>query len=248
MSIGGFTAILIIITTVPISYDPTSLFIRSIFSFYGYDKNILSKKSRLLNKIPEIEIRTQFTKNRKPHIFLVMIESFNSRFIDARSENNIEFTPTFNQLDKKYLSLKKYFSNATYTAKGQFSALCGQVPNIGKSEFRSVACFQKKCVSEILKQSKYETTFFQADPNLDSENTRNFLLKNGFDTIAPISPPCSQDTEKCYGFGVKDEIFYDRVFKYAEKKLTKEIPQFIVMSTVATHMPFTFQNEIDRNL
>ena len=156
-----------------------------------------------------------------------------------------------NALAKDHLFFKNYFSNSIQTAKGHFAAICGQIPITKGIEFKKSACFEKQCAPGLLKHAGYRSLFFQADPNLDYDGSRNFLLKKAkFDDVPQIVGPRKADGERFYGFGIRDSAFYKRFFSRL-KELDATTPHFFTLATVANHLPFTFlapeENEVYPN-
>ena len=147
----------------PVSYEPVSCFLRSTYTHFFPTKNTLGAVAQNLEILPSLISKTNFKFSKRPNIFLVLIESFNSRFVNKRDENGLEFLPFFNQLTKNHLYFQNYYSNSIQTAKGHFSALCGQVPQLRGIEFKKPECFAKKCLASVLSEHDYSTYFFQAE-------------------------------------------------------------------------------------
>lgn len=236
--------VLIVAFVQPYSHDPITNFGRSIRNFYFPKINALESLSKNKSHLFTEFVHSQFTQKKNPHIFLILIESFNGRFISANNGAGIEYTPFVNQLVKDNLYLSHYHSNSVYTAKGQFAALCGQVPLITGTEFKKN--FQKKCLPQILKEHGYQNIFFQADPNFQNDNTENFMLKNGFHKMPKLVDSCAK--EPCYGLGIRDDHFYKRIFLHLNQTSPASQPQFITIATVSSHMPFSYLSDNEKTI
>jgi len=248
----GVCLILLITSPIamPYSADPITTLIRSSFKNFIPERNLLIAKSESKMLLQEIQIESQFSGDKKQNVILIMVESLNARFIGKKSSSGQEWTPFINQLVKKHLYLNNYFSNSIYTSKGHFSALCGQVPMLKKTEYKNDECFKFKCLPDFLKTNEYKTFFAQADPNFNTDNTKRFLLSHGFDYFLELVTSCNKESARCYGLGVKDEIFYNRVLNHMKteefKNQTSDSNFFLALATVASHMPFNYLKPEER--
>jgi len=232
----------------PYSADPLTNFLRSVYHFYEPKKNILSKVADNMPLLPVKNINSRFQSFERPHIFLVIVESFNSRFVNQKNEDGIEYAPYMNQLTRDHLYFKNYFSNSVQTAKGHFSALCGQINRMDGVAVSSVGCYKQRCLGSLMQKFGYQTEFIQADPNYNYDGNEDFVFKMaGFQKMPRLFKPCHMEQDKCYGLGVKDSVFYDRTFDYIDT-LKSEVPHFFTLATVANHMPFNFMPEDERQL
>ena len=230
------------------SFDPMTHFIRSAYHHYAPTNNVLTEIAEKKENLPSISVKTQFMNEEKPHIFLLIVESLNDRFINQKNEDGIELTPYINQLTKSALYFPNYNSNSVQTAKGHFAALCGQIPMTRAIEFKNDECFSKKCLPSILAENGYSTTFIQADPNLNYDNNQKFMLSHGFQKMPALAKPCELESHPCYGLGIRDDIFYQRFFNYLSSIPESQGPQFMVLATIANHMPFNFMPENERRI
>ncbi|MBC7370191.1 MAG: LTA synthase family protein [Bdellovibrionaceae bacterium] len=245
---GSVAFILSISAFTTASYEPFSAFGQSVRNYYIPVHNILQAKAQNLKLLPALNSKSHFKFAKKPNIFLILIESFNSRFVNQKNENGVEYLPFFNELTRKHLYFSNYHSNSIQTAKGHFAALCGMIPMTRGIEFHEGSCLDKKCLATVLGESGYKTLFYQADPNYNSDNSQNFMKNHGFQETPELVKDCSQEKSKCYSFGIRDHLFYDRVFADLQSTADKTDapPIFAAMATVSTHMPFSFQSEEER--
>lgn len=247
----SFFILMVCSVFMPYSHDPVTVMIRSVYRNFVPRNNAIAERARNLLFLPAIPIQSSFPPSKsRPHIFLIIVESFNSRFINQKTSNGQEYTPFFNKLTKDHLYLENYFSNSVYTSKSQFSAICGQIPMIKKTEFRNSECFKFECTPELIRKTGYETFYAQADPNFSTDQTQKFMLTHGFKHFLPLVKNCLEETEKCYGIGIRDSSFFKRVFKHMQDPVFKndiaEKPFFMTLSTVSSHMPFTYLEGADQ--
>lgn len=232
----------------PYSYDPLTNFIRSVKTHHFPSKNVVSSEAEFLAELPRIEIASKFKAATKPHVFVVLVESLNSRFINKTTPEGVIYTPFLNELTKKYLYFPNYFSNSIQTAKGHFAAICGQVPMLRSVEFKTKSCFERQCLPSLMQEAGYRTFFIQADPNFNTEGERNFLRDHGIQDFAEVVKPCEQEKDRCYGIGIRDDIFFNRAINYLTNNWDSKTPLFAVLATVSSHMPFNSQEEAEREI
>jgi Sulfatase len=247
---GCLLIILLSAILLPYSHDPITAFVRSYYRNFMPSENLIHVKSKNISLLSTVSVESHFKLDKKTNIILIMVESFNARFVNEKTAQGEEYLPFFNSLTKKNFYAKNYFSNSVYTSKGQFSALCNQVPMLKKTEYKEATCLKTECTPELLSTAGYKNYFAQADPNFDTDNTKSFLLSHGFDYFVEVAKPCSQETEGCYGLGTKDSIFYKRVFAYMNKpefaSQASKTPFFMTLATVSSHMPFTYMQSYER--
>jgi arylsulfatase A-like enzyme len=248
LAISGITLILILSFGTSTSFDPFLAFGQSIYAHFVPVRSMLQTRSQTLPLLKNLTSQSQFTFPKKPNIFLILVESFNSRFVNQKDATGVEYLPYFNELTKNHLYFSNYFSNSIQTAKGHFAALCGQVPMIRGIEFQSSECMDKACIPTILAENGYKTYFFQSDPNFNSDNSQNFMKSHGFQSTPELVKSCREEKSKCYSFGIRDHLYYERVFDFLGKDDPRndDTPIFAAIATVSTHMPFSFQDEHER--
>lgn len=232
----------------PYSYDPLTNFLRSVKTFYQPSQNVVSSEAEFRAELPKIQIHSNFKTSTPPHVFVILVESFNSRFINESTPEGVPFTPFFNELTKKHLYFPHYFSNSIQTAKGHFAALCGQVPMLRSVEFKAKSCFDRKCAPDIMQEAGYQTVFIQADPNFDTDGEKDFLLNHGVQDFAEVVRPCKTEKDRCYGIGIRDDLFLGRALNYLTAKWDSKTPLFAILATVSSHMPFNSQEEEEREI
>lgn len=242
----AFVAIALVSLAQPYSYDPVTNFLKSAAHHYFPQENRLMAEARKIPIKTGITVKSNFPHPKKPNVFIILVESFNSRFTGQKNENGLEYTPFFNKLMRENFSLNKYFSNSIQTTKGHFAALCGQVPLIRGIEFENSDCFESRCLPELLVENNYETYFLQADPNHKYNDHEKFMLSHGIQELPQITQSCNLETDKCYGIGVADDIFYRRAFEYLNARETSGKPVFAAFATVANHMPFSSLSKEER--
>jgi len=109
------------------------------FTGYPYLKNTV-----------EISERFSAPGNSKPDIILVMIESFNANFVEAKTPDGREITPVFNRLIKNGIYYDRFYGNSIQTCKGQAATLLSVLPSIKGKIFTSYPNLRFKALPSYL--------------------------------------------------------------------------------------------------
>ncbi len=232
------STIIIISIAQPYTHDPFTNFIDSIYEHFLPSDNQLALAANSTDFRQKIKIQSNFNRKNKPNVFLIIVESFNARFVNKKSESNQEFTPYFNKLTKNNFYLENYFSNSVQTVIGHFAALCGQVPLLHGNSYQHPECLSEKCLPELLVENNYRTYFIQADPHYNYGNAKAFLTAHGIQEMPELFQLCQFEKERCYGLGMRDKVLYERTFNYLQKAARSAQPIFAVIATIASHQPF----------
>ncbi len=223
------------------NYDESLNFISSIFSYYtnqNFEKNYV-KGSHLLTKTG---FKYSLSKKKTtPPIILLMVESFKSDFIGKNfPSSNEKYMPFFSDKIKEGIFLKHFYGNSIQTVKGQFATFFGTLPSFRKKIFSEFADRRFISFPKILQQNGYRTIFFQAYENLDFDNTRNFVLKNGFDVAKTAYDYLTPKEKKnILGWGMYDKKFYEIFFSYLDKNYkSSKTPFFVSLHTIMSHTFF----------
>ena len=233
-----YLALIIIPTN---SYDPIANVIRSAYGHYKSDIKIeITPKENnypFVNDGTEFNFDTITNKPKKPHIFLIIVESLNASALNKRTPKGLEYTPFLNQLQHNSLFIPNFYGNSIQTAKGHFATLFSAIPSIKGKAYTQFDQLSISSIALILKQHGYNTVYFNAYKNKDFDNTYNFVTERHFDYESVVPYLSEQDIKTKLKWGVEDRIFYERFFTYFDKQSPNK-PQFIVLSTIANHFPF----------
>ncbi len=186
---------------------------------------------------------------RRPHVFIVLIESFNANFVEARTGDGREYTPFFNSLIPKGVYVEGFHGNSMESSRGQLSLLCSLWPSLRGQVFDVYRGLRLHCLPEMLRKQGYTTVFDQATRYLKFEETGPFMSANGFDVVraAMDREAPHRDPGKVWGWGLQDDVFFEEFFAYLDAKRGLEAaggaePRFFAMlCTISSHFP---DNEI----
>lgn len=214
------------------AYNRTEVYAQPVTEDYPYEKKNISVTS-VSSTIPA-------SKRNKPNIFIIMIESLNANFIEAKSPEGIYFTPNLNSLIKRGIYFDRFYGNSVQTCKGQAAIFFSILPSFKGKLFVDYPDLNVVGFPSILADYGYQTIFFQAFHNLKFDNTKNNMLKAGFSVVKSFSEyRKKEDKSSIWGWGVEDKIFYERFFEMLDSlhKQTPDKPVFAALMTIGTHIP-----------
>jgi phosphoglycerol transferase MdoB-like AlkP superfamily enzyme len=142
------------------------------------------------------------------------------------------------------------------TPKGQLSVLAS-IPDLTAGKVLThYPGLNLHCLPQIMKESGFETFFFQGQPSLEFDNTGSFMKRNGFDHVHAVAEFLSPDEERRYtwGWGIQDNILYQKTFQYLDEAAKtiqsnhKEARNFVVLATISNHAKFGSVPEAQRYL
>lgn len=233
-----------LIATPAISYDEVTFFLKSARDYYSpsspFAVPVAAGAYPLVHRAHHApESAGGGTASPRPDVFLVLLESVNARFVEARTERGREFTPVLNELIGRGLYIERFYANSIQTTRSQFAIFTSVLPSLNRKEYASYPDVSFQSLPALLKKNGYETVFFQAQKNLDYDNTRDFLQANGFDRVLNVDPYLrEQDKGLRFGWGVPDDVFYRGFASFlddydAPRDRTK--PLFVVIAPIANH-------------
>jgi len=180
------------------------------------------------------------SKKGRPNVFLILIESFNANFVEAKASDGVDYTPSFNSLIKTGLYMDRFYGNSIQTCKGQAAVFFSVLPSIKRKLFVDYPGLNIEGFPAILAASGYHTVYFQAYHNLKFDNTGEYMKKAGFSVVKSYREfKRKEDNPHIWGWGVEDKIFYERFFEMLDSEHGKfpDKPVFASLCTVGTHIP-----------
>lgn len=172
-----------------------------------------------------------------PPVFLIVMESFCGRYVEARDSAGRYYTPYFNRLIPQGVYVEDFYSNSMQTAKGQFAVLFSLAPSMRGKVFVHYPDVRFDSLASVLKRRGYQTLFFQAYENPDFDNTRDMLLANGFDDFRVLKDFLKPEDEPFdWGWGPEDAVVHRRLFEYLDSGEPERAgPVFVVEATINAH-------------
>ncbi|PKL17938.1 MAG: hypothetical protein CVV49_08570 [Spirochaetae bacterium HGW-Spirochaetae-5] len=215
-----------------LSNDDISLYAGTVSEDYPYDKKLIPLTG-ISSTVPP-------SKRVKPNVFLILIESFNANFVEAKAPDGIDYTPNFNSLINRGLYIDRFYGNSVQTCKGQAAVFYSLLPGYNGKIFVDYPELNISGFPLILTEAGYQTIFFQAYHNLKFDNTENSMYKAGFSIVKSYSEfRKKEDKPHIWGWGVEDGIFYERFFQMLDTlhASAPEKPVFASLMTIGTHIP-----------
>ncbi len=139
----------------------------------------------------------------RPHIFVLMIESFNARFVAGRAADGSPLMPCFRDAIQKGVWVEPFYGNATYTIKGQEAVLTSLPPTLSGNLANHYENVRIHALPAILNEQGYETIFFQAQQSLDFARTGQFMRRCGFEVVQAMDRELTKtmDPVQFWGWG-----------------------------------------------
>lgn len=193
-----------------------------------------------LFQIPENPRPAVFSPEERPHVFLIMMESFSWDFLQKREINGAEITPFFNSLIEQGAYHKLFFANSMQTERGQTASLCSMVPSFRRKVMETYMDNRFLCLPEILRSAGYSTLWAQAHSDLKFDNVGVFMRKIGYDETIAMDDKfmTKEDEEHKWGWGLQDDHFFKKVFAHLDSKRKPGQPVFCTLATISNHMDF----------
>ena len=206
---------------------------------------LIRTKIRKNSKFPYVNFRSHRSSaspQNKPHVFIIVVESFNAGFVEAKTGDGKSYTPFFDALISRGTYFENFFSNSIQTSRSQFSMLCGVPPSYKAKIFTHHTSLNLNCLPKILDQEGYTSLFFKAYRSLEFDNTDGFTRAIGFKHRHSMDAKFIKKEDKRYiwGWGLQDNIFYQKYFSFLDE-LNEEQPDqlfFSMLTTVTNHMMF----------
>jgi arylsulfatase A-like enzyme len=236
---------------IPLSYiNSWTAFADSIANHQRGHESDLTQEWEKLGLYPYLQSQqskmSMDTSEAKPHVFIVMLESFSSLFMEGHRENNKIVTPFIDSLIQHGLYVENFFSNAEETSKGQFAVFCGVIPSFKTNVFPTYDSHNFRCLPEIMQELGYETVLMKAYHSMLFENTGPFMSKNGITHALGMDARFISEAERKefkWGWGIQDNLFYKKVFGFLDD-LKDSLdqhggkPLFVSTMSVTNHMMF----------
>lgn len=224
-------------------HDELGQFLRSIVSFRDTADQYRFADQYPAGSYPYVVAEPAPTPPaRRPHIFLIEIESFNPRFVEKKSAAGLAIMPVFDSLIPRGLYIDHFYGNTVQSSKGQFATLFSLLPSIRQKEFIRHADNRFYSLAALLRDNGYTGWFVKAYKNITFDNTGVFALNNGFDRAFSIYDFLKEgESAHSWGWGIEDQLFYRRFFEHLDTRVevtAGEKPLFVVLHTVMNHMKF----------
>jgi arylsulfatase A-like enzyme len=229
------------------NHDEVASFIRTVLRHFRQ-----SSPSRLVaaglpahEPFPYVRLRSTAARSaprERPHIFVVALESFDAGFVEARTDEGREITPTLNRLLRKGLYAEHFYSSSVQTSRGHFSILCSLPSGIWRKVLPAYPELRLRCLPRLLADQGYRTLFFAGHDELEYDETNAAMTRLGFAEVRTVEG--AYDAER-WGWGWQDNRVYREVAALVDRGAT---PTFAFVATIAHHYTFDQAPASERRL
>lgn len=182
-----------------------------------------------------------------PHVFLIVIESFNEWAIEQKGPNGKELTPEMNQLIQKSVYVDRFYGNNMCSIKGYNAITSGLWPALRGLDVERDPKIAVKGLPHVLNENGYYTVYFQAQRMPDFHYVNAYMKKIGFQNFGTVEPFLQKEDEPLQNnMGHEDEVIYKRLFDKLDqivKERPKNQPIFTMVTTIYSHMRFNVPEE-----
>ncbi len=233
----------------PYSHDELVSFLRSVHAYYAPPPESLDTQHlRALGldpgaRYPYLRREPAARLPARPRtVFLVAVESFNARFVGARTADGREITPVVNTLARRGLFAPRFYGNSIQTARGHVAILCSVLPSIRRKILVSYPHLRLRCLPELLRAHGYRTLFFTGQEDLSFDNMGPAAKRLGFELVQPMDRRFAPEigAEERWGWGVQDDRLFERALAHLDR-LEREAPgrpSFLFLPTISNHAWF----------
>lgn len=181
-----------------------------------------------------------FDPARAPHVFLLMLESFNANYVESRAPDGRPYTPVFDALIRRGWYVERFYANSVQTSKGQFATLTSVIPTAHGKEFHDFARNRYQSLVHALRDRGYRTLFLQSHWDLAFDNTERFLTRLGFERCESVMNLLQPgDETQLLTWGPEDQVLYRRSLELLDRELAADQgPWFVTLATIGTHANF----------
>lgn len=196
--------------------------------------------------------RPLYGASERPHVFVVLMESFSTPFIEVDTPDGRPVTPFFNSLIAKGQYHELFFSNSMQTERGHSGTTCSIIPSYRKKIMRAYHGNNLRCIPAVMRDNDYVTVFSQATPDLSFDNTGPFMSQVGFEHVIAMDDQFVGEDEKpfVWGWGLQDDIFFAKTLGYLDR-LEAGKPDgryYVQLATISNHMRFDWMPQDQKHL
>ncbi len=236
--------LLAILLASPLSrHNELTYFARTAFDYsvgrYSYPNLPTVEKYPYVQIAKHNEARDQ--AKPRPHVFLIMMESFNANFVEKSTPDGREYTPVFNSKIEEGVFVDRFYGNSVQTARAYPPTLCSVLPSYWGKESTSFPDLRVHSLAHILRMQGYRTYFFQSQQQLAFDRIGDYMVHLGFDEVHGMDGSFVEPDESKYvwGWGLQDNKTFEKVFRFLDKSVEdSESPLFVTVMTTSHHYPF----------
>lgn len=222
------------------THDVITFFMQSAYRYFYPDYSIHTLENT--NTYPYLQETFSYTSIKqpasKPHVFLIILESFNADAVRMKNDRGQLIMPFFNQLKTQGFYVKHYYSNSVLSAKGYGSILYSLYP-MYKGSLLSQDTLTPYGLHNIFKHNGYSLMGIFSE-----KSYQNLFSEKGFDDAYLVDHPVDDVFKN--DWGVEDRFLYQSLFRRLDEKQetgTLNQPVFNLVITLYSHTSFNVPEE-----
>ena len=215
--------------------EGVTFFMQSVYQFYLAPAPVIVADSPTY---PYLKNQFQYSpqpqsKPDNPHVFLIVIESFNAEAVRMKNDHGQLIMPFFNQVLNEGLYVQHYYSNSTLSIGGVGSLLYSLNPPYKSHAFQYLS---DHGLTDIFKQNNYTVLGLFAD-----KFYKEVLGKTLFPESYFIGKNTIDDATLKNNWAVEDRILYQNLFEKLDQKHRSGTlnPMFNFITTLYSHNSFS---------
>lgn len=244
----GLVAVYVACAWAPIrTHDPLLSFIHSAAFYYKNPISSVAIQPKQPNQTLEPSVnKPMVNAQNPPHVFLILIESFNANHQALVNEKNQPVTPFLNQLSKHAITVDAFYGNSVQTAKGMAAAMFSAMPSFRSKLFTSFPSIQLSSPFNELHKLGYRSLFFLGHDDLSYDYRHQFLKKHGIHFTKTVYDMLDDSDHALLNrWGLSDDRVMHHYFTYFDNiKTTHDGPLFSTILTSQSHVPFMVPEHI----
>jgi len=210
------------------------------FPLFRFTKKFLGEK----------QISVDLKATDKPHVIILVLESFRSKALKACDPTAPEFlTPCFNRLAKEGVLWRQFYCASARSCKALLATLYGVSSKEDSEIFKNQSNYPLRGLPDIFREQQYFNALLQGG-DLEFDSIRAFSEMHGFDLAEgaqEIAAKYQYDTQENL-WGLHDEFLMKRAIELLKENDRLQKPTFLNMYTISNHHPWRLPPRCDEQV
>ncbi len=219
--------------------NDTLYFARSVIDYYN---DPFSRVEIAESEYPYVNEGVEHNSGNSnlPNVFIIAVESFNFHYLDGKDPTTGRpYMPFLQSFRKDCLEASNFYGNSIQTCRGHLSMMASVLPSVRGKTFHNWEDLRVRMLSHVFQDRDYATVFWNAADNNHFDNTKNFMLKHGFEHVHAMNKKMAKDIDSAYlwKWGARDKYAYDRFLRYVDEHCADK-KVFSLIASISSHYPF----------
>lgn len=227
------------------THESLTLFVSSASRFYAYrraaDAAVGGEPFPYVREFVPTEAATKIAGDTgKPHIIVLLLESWSGRYVDRKRPDGRPFTPVFDEHRREGLTYDHFYANSVQSCRGHFATLCSLVPMYHAKEVVDLPDTSLHCLPKVLAEAGYWTVVHSATDGPDFDRAEAFFRIAGFASVRFELGERGGPNPTIWGAGLQDDLYYPKLFDGIDRELAAHPnrPLFALALNASHHYPF----------